>query len=150
MRGTFADEGDSYDPSRHRLVVRITPGSVLTDPLRDAEVERYTPDPAAPNLLTYIDTATGERNGVVTPGWEGRVIGRRLQFDLADLEQGLFFRAADGSVTRVEAVGWNKDRHLMFVIPPLPAGDYGLEVRTIVGSRGLCTGALGAVLHVNG
>lgn len=150
MQGTFTDEADSYDPERHRLVVRLTPGPALVDILRQAEVERWTPDPPAPNLLTYIDTATGQRNGVVTPGWEGRVIGRRLQFDPADPAQGLFFRAADGSATRVEAVGWNKDRHLMFVVPPLAAGDYGLEVRALVGARGLCRGVLGAVLHVNG
>lgn len=150
MRGTFTDEGDSYDPSRHRLVVRISPGPVLAEALRDVQVERYVPDPAVPNPLTYIDTATGERNGVVTPGWEGRVVGRRLQFDPADPEQGIFYIAADGSETRVEAVGWNKGRHLMFIVPALAAGDYGLEVRVLMGSRGLCTGVLGAVLHVNG
>ena len=112
-------------------------------------MERYVPDPAVPNPLTYIDTATGERNGLVTPGWEGRLIGRRLQFDPADPEQGIFYIAADGTPTRVEAVGWNKDRHLMFIVPALAAGDYGLEVRALVGSRGLCSGALGAVLQVN-
>jgi len=150
MKGTFTDEGDSYDPERHQLVVRVTAGPVLDKALRDAEVERYTPDPAAPNLLTYVDTATDERNGVITPGSMGRLIGRRLQFDPADPEQGLFFRAADGSTMRVEDVGWNKDRHLMFIVPALPAGDYGLELRAVVGAQGLRTGVLGAVLHVNG
>lgn len=149
LKGTFIDEGDSYDPERHQLIVRLTPGPVLAKALRDAQVERYVPDPAAPNLLTYVDTATGERNGVVTPGRMGRLIGRRLQFDPEDPEQGLFFRAADGSATRIEDVGWNKDRHMMFVVPSLPAGDYGLEVRAVVGAQGLRTGVLGDMLHVD-
>jgi hypothetical protein len=68
----------------------------------------------------------------------------------ADPVQGLFFRAADGSATRVEDVGWNKDRHLLFIVPALPAGDYGMEVRAVVGACGLRVGVLGTVLHVNG
>jgi DNA-binding domain/Domain of unknown function (DUF4469) with IG-like fold len=150
MQGTFTDEADSYDPERHHLVVRLTPGPELAATLSKAEVERYVPDPAAPNPLTYIDTATDERNGVVTPGAMGRLIGRRLQFDPVDPAQGLYFRAADGSATRVAGVGWNKDRQLMFVVPPLAAGDYGLEVRAVVGACGLRVGVLGAVLHVDG
>jgi len=150
MRGTFTDEADSYDPERHQLLVRLTPGPALAEALGKVDVERFVPDPAAPNPLTYVDTATDERNGVVSPGKMGRLIGRRLQFDPADPAQGLFFRAADGSATRVEDVGWNKDRHLLFIVPALPAGDYGMEVRAVVGACGLRVGVLGTMLHVNG
>jgi hypothetical protein len=51
---------------------------------------------------------------------------------------------ANGAATRVEAVAWNKERHLIFSVPTLAAGSYTLEVRAILNDN-LRPGKLEAV-----
>jgi len=149
IKGTFTDEGDPFDPARHQVVVRIAAGKGLREAVSKAHVERYMGDLATPRPATYIDTATGERNSVVTPQKEGRVIGKHLQFDPGDPRQGIFFIDAAGVETRVESVGWNKARRLIFIVPPLSAGSYRLQVRASFQEE-IRSGVLQAVLEVAG
>ena len=99
------------------------------------------------NLLEYTDVNSGERNGVLTPGGMGRLVGHRLKFDPADVNQGVFFVAAGGEV-RVDVVGKNLPGELMFMVPALPAGDYTLQVRAAFAGDDVRTSALEATLTV--
>jgi len=148
MSGTFTDEAAPFNPEHHHVVPRVAPGKRLRQALAGAQVERYLPDLAVPHPATFIDTATGKRNDVVTPGQIGRLVGKRLRFDPADARQGVFFLAEGGTTTRVDPVAWNKDRHLFFVVPPLAAGSYKVEVRVAYGDDDLRVGALEAPLRV--
>jgi hypothetical protein len=149
MRGTFLDEGDGFDPARHRLRVRIAAGTRLRKALQGAAVEQGVAHTPQPLPQSYLDVASGERNGHLTPGGYGRLVGRRLQFDAADAEQGIFLLDAAGTETRVGAVGWNMPRRLIFTVPELTAGQYTLEVRAILNdNHALRAGKLDAVLTV--
>ncbi len=150
IRGVFDHEADFFDPERHTLTVRLTPGPLLEKAMREAQVDRLYLDPAAPGPKTFVDTFTEEINKVATPGREGWLIGTRLHFDPTDPAQGVFFLDQAGGETRVESVGWNKDRRLFFIIPALAAGDYDLEVRAAIGVNGVRTGRLGVMLRVAG
>jgi len=55
---------------------------------------------------------------------------------------------ADGTPTQVATVGQNKPSELMFIVPVLPVGEYGLEFRVTFGEIGLRTGLLNTTLTV--
>jgi hypothetical protein len=131
LRGTFAHQGDSFDPSRHQLTIRLSAGPLLHRALRDAQVEKHLAVKVEPRPLCYVDTYSGEENGPLSPGEMGRLIGKHLRFDPGDPEQGIFFLHEGGGETRVPSVGLNMPAHLAFIVPALPAGSYRLQVRVL-------------------
>ncbi len=133
IKGVFQGLTDSFDPARHRLNAVVTPGPRLRKALRErGQVVKQEAVKAAPHPVDYIDLNSGERNGILTPGGMGEVLGHRLKFDPSDPAQGIFFIAEDGTETRVTVVGRNKPGDLMFLVPAsLAAGEYTLEVRAI-------------------
>jgi hypothetical protein len=152
IKGVFNGKGDTFDPARHRLKATVSAGKrlrrTIPDRGRTIQEEAHLP---APNPEEYNDVNTGKRNGVLTPGGMGQVVGYRLKFDPADASQGIFFVASDGSATKVDVAGHNRPRELMFMIPAsLAVGDYALEVRAAVpGSTQVRTGTLPATLTVS-
>ncbi len=152
IQGTFVNQADSFDSTRHRLVVRLSAGRLLRKALRDARLDKYLGDMLVPKPVCYIDTSSGAQNGVVTPREQGRLIGEHLRFDPADVSQGIFFLTESGAETRVASVGLNRPGHLMFIVPELAAGRYRLEVRgPFNGNEGqeVRAGRLDAVLTVS-
>ena len=112
-------------------------------------MDKYLGVEIAPRPACYIDAFTGERNGTVTPREVGRLIGEHLRFDLGDPQQGIFFLDEAGGETRVSSVGLNKPGHLVFIVPELVTGRYGLEVRALFNGDGdLRTGKLKEALTV--
>jgi hypothetical protein len=150
--GVFFGEEDGYDPSRHRVVARASAGRRFRKAVRErARVVKAEGIEADPKPIALVDIATGSRNDAATPGDLGRLLGRRLKFDPADPTQGVFFISlADQSETRVMSVGENLPRKLIFGIPPLPPGEYELEVRSLINdTEGLRKGRLKATLTVS-
>lgn len=150
IRGRFEHMDDGFDTDRHQVVAAAAPGLELRRAVRtQARVERQETVKPQPLPLLYSDVQSGELNGALTPGAPGLLRGHRLSHDPADPEQGIFFRAADGSVTRVETIIRNKPREVAFMVPALAPGEYTLEVRARIkdGSE-LRTGVLAAPLTV--
>ncbi len=86
---------------------------------------------------------------MLTPGGMGRLYGARLKFDPSDPRQGIFFIAADKTETRAGCAAENVPQQLIFLIPPLLAGTYTLEVRNLAeDSLALRRGSLGYALTV--
>lgn len=151
IRGLFANQADSFDPDRHRLMVQISAGPLLRKAIRDARPEKQTGGVIAPQPECYIDTYTGAQNSVLTPRQQGHLIGEHLRFDPADMRQGVFFLDQAGAETRVPAVGLNRPSQLMFIVPELAAGRYRLEVRALFNGHGeseVRSGRLSALLTV--
>ena len=89
------------------------------------------PVPIFPAPLELIDFATGNCNKSLTPGGLAQLIGRQLNFEFSDRDQGLFLVTDSGKETRIEAVGLNEPGRLMFMFPPNLASDhYALQVRS--------------------
>ena len=151
VKGIFRGADDTFDPSRHRLHAALIAGPRLRKTLQErGEMTKEEMVRPAPNPVDYLDLNSGERNGTLTPGGMGRIIGHRLKFDPADPQQGIFFIASDGTETRVSIVGKNKPGELLFLVPEgLTAGAYRLEVRVLPKwRRDMHTGALEATLTV--
>ncbi len=152
IKGVFKGKGDTFDPDRHQLRATVSAGNQYRNAIPDKgqtiQEEAHLP---MPNPEEYNNLNTGERNGVLTPGGMGQVVGYRLKCNPDDVSQGIFFVASDGSVTKVDVAGHNKPRELMFLIPAsLAVGDYTLEVRAAVpGSTQVRIGTLPATLTVS-
>ncbi len=152
IKGVFDSYEDTFDPARHQLRAIVSAGKryrrTVPDKGRATKGEARL---SVPNLEAYTDLNTGARNGTLTPGGMGQVTGYRLKFNPADASQGIFFVASDGSAIKVEVLGHNLPRELMFLIPAgLAVGDYTLEVRaTVPGSPYVRTGGLAATLTVS-
>jgi hypothetical protein len=149
IQGTFDGPMDGFDPSRHRLAVRVGPGRRVrkTIPARAQITKAYVGD-TVPLPKQYRDSRSQTENDRLTPGGTGWLLGKELTFDRADAQQGLFFVAAAGTATRVEEVTKNTGSEVLFLVPSLPAGVYTLEVRALFGSEDLRTGVLKASLTV--
>jgi hypothetical protein len=149
--GRFEGPLDSFDPSRHRVAVRVTAGRRLKKavPARAQLVKRSSPK-SLPLPQRYTDRRSGTQDQVLTPGGTGWLQGKRLAFDPADPQQGVFFVDDAGSATRVEEVTKCAGTEVLFLVPSLPAGAYRLEVRASFNDNGdIRTGALEAVLTVS-
>ena len=150
IKGVFSGLGDGYDAARHQISPIVNPGSRLRNTIKNrAQVAKKETLLPKPNPIEYMDVSTTTRNSILTPGGFGKVSGHRLKFDQDDPTQGVFFLATDGTPTRVETIGQNKPAELMFIIPALASGDYGLEVRVAFGEIGLRIGFLDATLTVS-
>ena len=148
IQGNFDSATDEFDPHRHKVVVRITPGKRLQRAMRDVHVRKLKWDPPHPQPLNWIDVATGRERGPITPGGDGRIVGARLLFDPDDPKQGVFFIAADGTETRAVGLTLNTPGQLIVRIPPLPAGPYKLEVRALVNNYQVRSGRFDGILTV--
>ena len=131
IRGVFNGSTDAFESGRHAVVPVVNPGARLRDFYRTGiPVNKQEKSTKNPVLLEYLDHNSGERNSIVSPGGIASIKGYRLNFDRADINQGIFFIAQDGSETRVENLGHNKPSQLMFMIPAgMASGNYILEVR---------------------
>jgi hypothetical protein len=152
IRGIFESPKDSFDPERHQLAPRATPAKHFHRILRDLAVVKLRSEGPRPWPEEFIDAVSGEKNGAVTPDSPALLTGALLRFDATDPAQGVFFRAADDSVTRVELLVKNSPTELFFNTPALAPGDYRLEVRASFSSNGngnVRVGVLNATLTVS-
>jgi hypothetical protein len=148
IQGNFDSATDEFDPQRHKIIVRISPGKRLRKAMRDVDVRKVEWDPPHPRPLTWYDVATEMQYGPITPGGDGHIIGSGLRFDPDDPRQGVFFIAADGTATRAENMVLNTPGLLTLHNPMLPAGPYRIEVRALVNNHEVRAGQIDAIMTV--
>ena len=135
IKGVFTGPTDGFDPARHRVDVGANPGGELRDAVRAAAtVEKVEAVKPAPNPVEYRDIDSDSTNDSVTPENIGQLSGSRLKFDPTEADEGLYFVATAGGETKVLTVQKNKPSQLVFLVPPLAATTYHLEVRARMGS----------------
>lgn len=137
IRGVFDGPDDAFDPSRHKLAVRVMPGLVIRDYYKtEVSTQKHGKPVSGPQPDLYIDANSGEHNGLVTPGGMGTIKGTLLAFDPEDNLQGIFFINEDGTEIRVDVVGQNQASVLRFIIPQnINAGEYYIEIRNKPGNK---------------
>jgi hypothetical protein len=150
IQGTFGDSTERFDPRRHRVVVKVTPGKRLRRAVRQrARVERMVTARPAPCIYRYFDFNSGTTDTVLTAGGLGQVLGFHLKFDPHDPRQGIFFVGEDRRAIPCSVAAENSPKRLIFQVPDLPAGSYSLEVRaTADDSDDVRAGTLGKRLTV--
>jgi hypothetical protein len=132
IRGNFDGPDDGYDPARHQVAAYVLPGIRIRRAFQTGvQVIKEESFDLDPKPEVYTDVHSGTQDNLLTPGGLGRLVGRRLKFDPADPDQGIFFLAEDGSATPVAFVGKNMPAELFFTVPTLAVGEYVLEVRAV-------------------
>ena len=150
LKGVFEGDEDSFDPSRHRAMARVSAGSRLRQGLEGVEVVKDEAPSLAPKPLAYTDVVSGTKNQVLTPGEGALLTGYRLRFEQGDPEQGIFLIAEDGTETPVERLIKVMPSEASLIAPALPAGTYALEVRANVNGNGkILSGRLKTPLTVS-
>lgn len=153
ISGVFKSDEDTFDPSRHKVGINVTPGLRLRDTASEIPTEKVASREREPAPIHYYDNASETQDEIVTPDGGARITGSLLKFDETDANQGIFFvNTADGTETRVESsMLRNKPGELIFINPNLPAGNYRLEVRSLLeGTTQVRSGALSDELSVAG
>ncbi|MGV3508110.1 MAG: DNA-binding domain-containing protein [Sphingobacteriaceae bacterium] len=149
--GVFNGDEDSFDTSRHKVKLRITPGVRLREVEKQISVTKVKAERRQPILLHYYDTTTESQDSILTPGGAGSIKGSLLKFNEAEADEGIFFvnmTSAEASKVTVKPLR-NKPGELIFITPLLPAGAYQLEVRsTVKGTKTLRIGSLDVTLTV--
>ncbi len=133
IKGVFDGPDDSFDPSRHKLEVRVNPGLAVRPSLEKVSVVKTEHNTPLPHPQVFHDHMSNQDNSVVTPGSGAKIKGYRLKFDQMDPEQGVFFVSASGVETRVEQVLSIRPSEVIIILPALPADMYRLEVRGMFG-----------------
>ena len=150
LRGNFAGQTDSFDPSRHQAAALVNPGLQFRRAIQErVQLHKQETNIPQPKLLEYVNLNNGDSNEVLTPGGPAQINGHRLKFDPADLEQGIFLLAADNTATRVDTIIRNTPNELIFMVPTgLTAGQYTLQVKALFGQSSRRSGLLEETLMV--
>lgn len=130
ISGVFDGPMDSFDPSRHRLNVNLTKGTLL----RKAEAEVRTTKTDAvtptPNIVEVLDAVSGTVNETLTPGGVIQLWGSNLKIEGDNAANGLWFVPETGEPVKAEVLVTNKPSQLIAMIPALTAGNYTARVVT--------------------
>ncbi len=130
MEGVFTNPQDSFDPTRHKGRINMTPNSLLRKAEADLHFEQVRATASGPILDQVYDFKTKATTGTLTAGGAARATGSQLKVDMDDPQQGVFLVAANGTATRVLDLHDNLPGELLFTVPEgLAAGAYRLEVR---------------------
>jgi len=133
ISGVFRDKGDKFDPKRHQINLRITPGTRLEDLKSRLKLEKENNPERTPFPVVFIDVASNTINERATPKNIAKIKGRDLKFDPKDLRQGIFFVPENSSANvRVNYYVNIKTAELDFLIPPVPPGNYTIVVQAIM------------------
>ncbi|MCB0193090.1 MAG: DUF4469 domain-containing protein [Anaerolineae bacterium] len=153
-KGTFTDENDQLDETRHTICASVSQGPGLRQAINNKTVtlKRGQSVQPVPRLDSYTNLHNSDPNTLLTPTYNGRLDGDKLRFDPADPEQGVFLilRAdetgllADRTPIRVtDYVQADSNRTVIFRVPDgLASGAYRVEVRRRFGKTRLATGTL--------
>jgi ribulose bisphosphate carboxylase small subunit len=132
IQGVFKDKNDSFDSSRHKVRFKVTFGKYYNQTALDVKTEKVEPVSNTPLVDELEDITSVTTNETITPGGVAVLKGSRLKFDQEDVNQGIFFIAADNTTTRVNKIITLKNSQIVFMIPDeLIAGEYILEIRIL-------------------
>lgn len=132
VKGVFSGPEENFNPTVHSVKINITTGTRLNSIGQQVIVERVKGSLPKPDPEYLYDHGSDTRNEVLTPGNIAQIRGSRLKFDPTDPQQGIFIIAADNTETKATTVSRNMPSQLDFLVPPLAAGEYRVEIRTIL------------------
>lgn len=134
VNGVFLGDHDSWDPSRHKLSLRIEPSADLREDLQSVDVVLRGPATTGPVINTVTDKNTGLMNSIITPGGIVYLEGKRLMITGDAPEIGLRLRSVqDQAVINIPitAIFDNYPSKLGILLPvEIPAGKYIIELCT--------------------
>jgi len=130
ISGVFEGPLDTFDPTRHKLNINITKGTLLRALEGNITLEKTTAVNPLPQILEVKDSVSGKVNDVLTPNGVVELFGNNIKIAGDDAECGLWFVPASGQALKAQVVVQNKPATIITMIPALPAGTYTLKVVT--------------------
>ena len=115
ITGIFSGKDDTFDPSRHKIRLKLKPGSRLIKAINDIRLRKIEIKLPQPVLRQFVDLKTKTKNESFTAGQIVSIHGSLLKFDESDLEQGIFFIDENSVETRVTNMMKNKPSELIFL-----------------------------------
>lgn len=141
VTGVFENYEDSFDKNRHQLHFKVRSGVLLKRAAEETKMHKVNRKKVFIDIFSFTDHLNVDMSDQLHPGSIGQLNGKLLKLDPADLNQGIFLIAEDGTETRVSVYVTNTNGKQIFQIPAdLTAGNYKLELRALVNK--------GKVLHV--
>lgn len=132
VSGVFTSGNDGFDASRHSVRLNLNAGKRLKEAVTAIELKKVEITSPQPVLQQFANLKDNTVNESFTPGQIAAIRGSLLKFDQDDVQQGIFFIAADSTETRVTNVVKNKPSELLFFVPDeLTTGTFDVEVRMI-------------------
>ncbi|MGP1496592.1 MAG: DUF4469 domain-containing protein [Treponema sp.] len=132
VSGVWETEGAEYDEKIHKRTVDIVPTADLRDVLDAISVKVLGAKEATARITSITDTATGLKDGTITIGDDIIIEGEKLKIDEKDSNQGVFFKAANGTEYKTtRRLSVNKPSQIIARVPKeVPAGAVTVIVRT--------------------
>lgn len=128
ISGVFEGPLDSFDPTRHKLNVNITKGSLLRQAEANISFEKTTSVAPAPQIQEVKDTVSGNFNEELTPGGVVEIRGNNLKIAGDKPECGLWFVPETGVPVKADVFVQNKPSLVIAMIPTLSTGKYQIKV----------------------
>jgi len=132
LKGSFSTLQDGYDRSRHYVVAKAVPGIRIKRAIQNnCVVNKVERSRLGAEIYVYNDLGSGTENSSLTAANIGCIQGKRLSFDTAAADEGIFFvSVSDNTETKVSIIQKNKPAEIVFLVPPsLVTGMYTLVLR---------------------
>ena len=152
ITGVFSHKDDTFDPDRHQIHLRISPGVRLQKLQNRLTVKKEKRPEIIPIPVLLMDTNSQSINGQVSPGGIAMLQGRKLKLDPGDPRQGIFFIPENNPTTqiRVDIYAQIKAIEILFLIPQLQPGNYQVIVQTVMQNHvAIRTGVLNSIITVS-
>lgn len=134
VAGPFIGPDAKFDPAKNNVVLRSVPLVEMKKDLGNITVIISGTAEGLPVITTVTDVTTGSENNQITPG--GGLNGKGNRVKIAGEEGkdiGFYFvSTTDDTETKVPVASLlrNDPSYFSFIIPPLAAGTYYLEIAT--------------------
>jgi hypothetical protein len=131
--GGFETAHEGFDPGKHPVSFRCRIRAPLSDLARLIVVEMEGPADILGRIGSFTDFSSGAVNGTFTPGGLFSVGGRKIKVAGSDPDCGVWFVSKAKPARRYKvthALAENLSTKLIGLVPALPEGEYGIEVKT--------------------
>jgi hypothetical protein len=141
VSGNFKGLDDRFSPSRHKINVHLKPGERLKSLAKVIKPQKVKGGLPAPVIREFTDMSSGSTNSILTPGGPAIIRGEYLQFDITDIDQGIYFAVDETTIYKTETIHRNTFSQLVILIPNgLVPGLYRLQVISKLKTQTLRTG----------
>jgi len=132
ISGIFNNKQDSFDAERHQINVRTVSGIRLSKLEKNLSPVKIKLNKLFPSPEILTDGTTETDNDRITSNGSAVLRGSLLRFDPKNVEQGIFFVAADNPAEEIRAEIYTAMRssEVNFQIPTLQPKNYILVVKS--------------------
>lgn len=157
ISGVFTSATGSFDASRHKVNVNLSPGTALRKARERIVTQKVMMQGTVPRISEVLDVVSGALNSTLTPSGVLRLSGTHLKFIAGTETNGVFLIEAEkGTEVPCKTVVTDKPSEVTVQLPAsLAAGTYFVEIRTTYSTsakeaKTLKTGRFAKVLSVEG